>query len=79
MFLGRSDPRLFDEVLDWYVANEEWLSIQRLKALIKLFHPAGVTEPTPVTPAPIVDEWVDTTVVAVAGTLLRRSHHAGEL
>lgn len=34
--LGRFDPRLFEEVLDWCVRNEEWLSVQRLKSLIRL-------------------------------------------
>ena len=29
--MGRYDPRLFDEVLDWCLRNGRWLSIQRLK------------------------------------------------
>jgi hypothetical protein len=33
--LGRFDPRLFDEVMDWCATNGEWLSIQRIKALSK--------------------------------------------
>jgi len=31
--VGRYDPRLFDEVLDWSVRNGRWLSMQRLKNL----------------------------------------------
>ena len=30
---GRHDPRLFDEVLDWLVLNEQLLSVQRLRNL----------------------------------------------
>ena len=29
--VGRYDPRLFDEVMDWCVLNGRWLSVQRLK------------------------------------------------
>lgn len=29
--IGRYDPRLFDEVIDWCMRNERWLSLQRLK------------------------------------------------
>ncbi len=31
--LGRDDPRLFDEVLDWLVFNERLVSVQRLRNL----------------------------------------------
>lgn len=31
--IGRFDPRLFDEVLDWCARNDDWLSIQRLKTM----------------------------------------------
>ena len=31
MDVGRSDPRLFDEVVDWTVRNGRWISLQRLK------------------------------------------------
>lgn len=33
--IGRSDPRLFDETLDWLLANERLLSIQRLRNLCR--------------------------------------------
>jgi DNA-binding transcriptional ArsR family regulator len=33
--VGRSDPRLFDEVLDWLLTNERLLSIQRLRNLCR--------------------------------------------
>lgn len=33
MEFGRYDPRLFDEVVDWCMQNERWLSLQRLKNL----------------------------------------------
>lgn len=29
--VGREDPRLFDEVLDWFLVNERWISLQRLR------------------------------------------------
>lgn len=32
---GRHDPRLFDEVLDWLVLNEQLVSVQRLRNLAK--------------------------------------------
>lgn len=41
--MGRFDPRLFDEVLDWCATSGEWLSVQRLKALSKPL-PAVETE-----------------------------------
>jgi hypothetical protein len=31
--VGRSDPRLFDEVLDWLVTNEQLVSLRRLRSL----------------------------------------------
>ena len=33
MEVGRFDPRLFDEVVDWIACNERWISLQRLKNL----------------------------------------------
>lgn len=33
--VGREDPRLFEEVLDWLVRNERLISIQRLRNLIR--------------------------------------------
>lgn len=33
--VGREDPRLFEEVLDWLVKNERLISIQRLRNLIR--------------------------------------------
>lgn len=32
---GRSDPRLFDETLDWLLANERLVSVQRLRNLCR--------------------------------------------
>src|ERR1700678_4424603 len=31
--VGRSDPRLFDEVLDWLLTNEQLVSLRRLRSL----------------------------------------------
>ena len=31
--VGRSEPRLFDEVLDWLIVNESLISLQRLRNL----------------------------------------------
>jgi hypothetical protein len=31
MKMGRHDPRLFDEMIDWTVRNGRWISLQRLK------------------------------------------------
>lgn len=31
--VAREDPRLFDEVLDWFLVNERWMSLQRLRNL----------------------------------------------
>ncbi len=33
--VGRSDPRLFDEALDWLLANERLVSVQRLRNLCR--------------------------------------------
>lgn len=33
--VGRSDPRLFDEVLDWLLMNERLVSVQRLRNLCR--------------------------------------------
>lgn len=33
MEVGRYDPRLFDEVVDWTVRNQRWISLQRLRNL----------------------------------------------
>ncbi len=39
--IGRYDPRLFDEVLDWLIANERFVNIQRLKTVMHEEHFAG--------------------------------------
>jgi hypothetical protein len=33
--IGRDDPRLFDEVLDWLSVNEQFVSVQRLRNLVR--------------------------------------------
>jgi hypothetical protein len=33
--VGREEPRLLDEVLDWLVANERLISVQRLRNLVR--------------------------------------------
>lgn len=33
--VGRNDPRLFDEVLDWLVVNERLISVQRIRNLAR--------------------------------------------
>lgn len=33
--VGRHDPRLFDEVMDWLFANASWINLQRLKTFQK--------------------------------------------
>jgi hypothetical protein len=33
--VGRDEPRLFEEVLDWLVRNERLVSIQRLRNLVR--------------------------------------------
>ena len=34
---GRFDARLFDEVMDWLITNERWISLQRINGLIKYY------------------------------------------
>ncbi|MHB1483390.1 MAG: winged helix-turn-helix domain-containing protein [Saccharofermentanales bacterium] len=34
---SRYDARLFDEILDWINKNERWISLQRIKSLIKQY------------------------------------------
>ncbi len=33
--IGRYEPRLFDEVLDWLVVNGTWIDIQRLRGILR--------------------------------------------
>jgi hypothetical protein len=33
--MGRYDPRLFDEVLDWLVVNGQWIDLQRLRGILR--------------------------------------------
>ena len=33
--MGRYEPRLFDEVMDWLVVNGKWIDIQRLRGLLR--------------------------------------------
>ena len=33
--IGRHDPRLFDEVLDWLVVNGQWIDLQRLRGILR--------------------------------------------
>src|SRR4030042_2415456 len=33
--IGRYEPRLFDEVLDWLVVNGRWIDLQRLRGILK--------------------------------------------
>jgi len=33
--MGRYEPRLFDEVLDWLVINGKWIDLQRLRGILK--------------------------------------------
>ena len=33
----RYDARLFDEIVDWIIKNERWISLQRIKGLLKQF------------------------------------------
>jgi hypothetical protein len=33
--MGRYEPRLFDEVLDWLVVNGRWIDIQRLRGVLR--------------------------------------------
>jgi hypothetical protein len=69
--LGRFDPRLFDEVLDWCSTNGEWLSVQRLKALSKPF-PAEEKVSALQGEHPSTDVSAQT-LNAVAATLLTRT------
>ncbi len=33
--MGRYEPRLFDEVMDWLVVNGQWIDIQRLRGILR--------------------------------------------
>ncbi len=33
--MGRYEPRLFDEVMDWLVVNGQWIDMQRLRGIIR--------------------------------------------
>jgi len=33
--MGRYEPRLFDEVMDWLVVNGKWIDLQRLRGILK--------------------------------------------
>lgn len=33
--MGRYEPRLFDEVLDWLVVNGKWIDLQRLRGILR--------------------------------------------
>jgi hypothetical protein len=33
--IGRYDPRLFDEVMDWLVKNGNWIDMQRLRGILR--------------------------------------------
>ena len=33
--MGRYEPRLFDEVMDWLVVNGKWVDIQRLRGILR--------------------------------------------
>ena len=33
--IGRYEPRLFDEVMDWLVTNGHWIDIQRLRGILR--------------------------------------------
>jgi hypothetical protein len=33
--MGRYEPRLFDEVMDWLVVNGKWIDIQRLRGILR--------------------------------------------
>jgi hypothetical protein len=33
--MGRYEPRLFDEVLDWLVVNGQWIDLQRLRGILR--------------------------------------------
>jgi len=33
--MGRYEPRLFDEVMDWLVVNGKWIDMQRLRGILR--------------------------------------------
>ena len=33
--MGRYEPRLFDEVMDWLIVNGKWIDIQRLRGILR--------------------------------------------
>jgi len=33
--MGRYEPRLFDEVMDWLVVNGKWIDLQRLRGILR--------------------------------------------
>src|SRR4030066_1477491 len=33
--IGRYEPRLFDEVLDWLVVNGKWIDLQRVRGILR--------------------------------------------
>ena len=33
--MARYEPRLFDEILDWFVINGKWIDSQRMRTLVK--------------------------------------------
>ncbi|MGM0567711.1 MAG: hypothetical protein ACQESB_00670 [Elusimicrobiota bacterium] len=33
--MGRFEPRLFDEIIDWLITNGEWIDIQRMRGIVK--------------------------------------------
>jgi hypothetical protein len=35
MEMGRYEPRLFDEILDWLVVNGSWIDLQRLRGILR--------------------------------------------
>ena len=40
--MGRYEPRLFDELLDWLVVNGRWIDIQRLRGILRQKDPGVV-------------------------------------
>lgn len=40
--IGRYEPRLFDEVLDWLIVNGRWVDIQRLRGILRKKDPTMV-------------------------------------
>jgi hypothetical protein len=51
LHLGRFDPRLFDETLDWCIRNAAWISIQRLKNLVQKQNTSGSDNGLAIAPA----------------------------